>query len=72
MPFEKVCLKKDTKIIFSNFYFFFKLKFKKKYSENITYNPGEWANVAEIRNGSVSFVLPVIIINTRFQLVHAI
>lgn len=36
-----------------------------------TYSPGEWAKVADIRSGSVSFVFPVIIISTRFQLVHA-
>jgi hypothetical protein len=33
--------------------------------------PGECAKVADIFKGSVSFVFPVNIISTRFQLVHA-
>lgn len=36
-----------------------------------TYIPMECANDAGIFNGSVSFVLSVIIINTRFQFVQA-
>lgn len=41
------------------------------YPEESTYMPGECAKDPGIRSGSVSFVLSVIIINTRFQLVHA-
>ena len=47
------------------------IKPEKGSEQRSTYIPGECANVAGIPKGSVSFVLSVIIINTRFQLVHA-
>ncbi|CRK88551.1 CLUMA_CG002291, isoform A [Clunio marinus] len=49
----------------------FSYKFGYNLRRRFTYIPGECANVAGIFNGSVSFVFPVIIINTRFQFVHA-
>lgn len=47
------------------------IKNEKRRAGESTYMPGECAKDPGIRSGSVSFVLSVIIINTRFQLVHA-
>ena len=47
------------------------IKMRKDFHLESTYMPGVCANDPGIRKGSVSFVLSVIIINTRFQLVHA-
>lgn len=47
------------------------IKSKKGIGRKTTYIPSECANDAGILNGSVSFVLSVIIIIVRFQLVHA-